>query len=135
MIRRKRILNRIEQSHQKLKERLQRNVPLIVHWGWKLLPELTSKEKIDRLPIIISLKGNSQMLSVAKLSSVPGEAQAQAIIYKALNEWDVAEKVIGMSFDTASANTGKDNGTCAHLEEKLGKKLFYFAFIIILWNL
>ncbi|GBM75037.1 hypothetical protein AVEN_213331-1 [Araneus ventricosus] len=123
-IRRKRIFNRIEQS-QKLKESLQRNVSLIVHWDGKLLPELTGKEKIDRLPIIISGKGVSQMLSVAKLSSATGEAQAQ-VIYNALNEWDITDKVIGMSFDTMSANTGKDKGACILLEEKLGKKLFLF---------
>ncbi|GBN16136.1 hypothetical protein AVEN_70530-1 [Araneus ventricosus] len=39
-----------------------RNVPFIVHWDGKLLPELTGKEKIDMLPIIISGKGVSQML-------------------------------------------------------------------------
>ena len=124
-IRRKRIFNRAEQS-QKFKENLQKNVPLIIHWDGKLLPELTGKKKTDRLPIIISGKGVSQILSVAKLSSATGEAQAQAI-YNALNEWDITDKVIGMSFDTTSANTGKHKGACALLEEKLRKKLFYFA--------
>jgi len=125
-IRRKRMSNRIKES-QKLKESLQRNVPLIVHWDGKLLPELTGgKDKIDKLAIIVSGKGVSQMLAVAKLPSATGEAQAQAIV-NALNEWDIADQVIGMSFDTTSANSGKDKGACVLLEEKLEKKLFYFA--------
>lgn len=81
------------------------------------MPELIGKEKIDRLPIIVSGKGVSQMLSVAKLSYATAEAQAQAI-YNALNEWDNSDKVIGLSFDTTSANTGKDKGACVLLEKK-----------------
>ncbi|GBM69052.1 hypothetical protein AVEN_155525-1 [Araneus ventricosus] len=65
------------------------------------------------------------MLSVAKLPSATGEAQVQAI-YNALNEWDIADKVIGMSFDTTSANTGTDKGACVLSKEKLEKKLFFY---------
>ena len=35
-------------------------------------------------------------------------------IYNALNEWDIADKVIGMIFDTMSVNTVKDKGKILH---------------------
>lgn len=40
---------------------------------------------------------------------------------------NVAEKIVGMSFDTTSTNTGCDNGACAILPRLLGKNLLWLA--------
>ena len=41
--------------------------------------DLTGKEMLDRLPVVISGAGECQLLSVLKLQSSTGEAQALAI--------------------------------------------------------
>src|SRR6218665_1663415 len=40
---------------------------LVVHWDGKLLQDLTGKELVDRLPVILSGLGVSQLLGVPKL--------------------------------------------------------------------
>ena len=41
----------------------------MVHWDGKLILKLTGKQKEDRLPVLVSGKGISQLLTVAKLSA------------------------------------------------------------------
>ena len=55
------------------------NASLMVHWDSKLLPGLTGKEKIDRLPILVSGSGIEQLLTVPKLVNGSGEAVAAAV--------------------------------------------------------
>lgn len=97
-------------------------VSLVVHWDGKLLPNLTGKAKVDRLPILVSGKRVTQLLAVAKLPTGSGEAQAAAV-HEALLDWGIAEKVRAMCFDTTSSNTGRSIGTCILLEQKLGREL------------
>jgi len=54
-------------------------------WYWdgkagKLMEDLTSKEYIDPLPILISGVGVEQLLSIPKLSYGTGEAQVTTIL-------------------------------------------------------
>jgi len=101
-------------------------VPLVVHWDGKLLPDLTGKEKVDRLPVLVSGKGISQLFTVAKLPSGTGEAQADAV-FEAVSEWGLADSIRAMCFDTTSSNTGRIAGACVLLEQKLGKELLSLA--------
>ena len=41
--------------------------PLIVHWDGKFLPEIAGKEKLERLPIVVSGDGRDQLISAPKL--------------------------------------------------------------------
>jgi len=93
-----------------------------VHWDGKMLCDLTGKQSIDRLRILVSAKGLSRLLVAAKLISSTGQAQAGAV-YTALQEWGIADRVRAMSFDTTSSNTGQINGACVILEQMLGVKL------------
>jgi len=68
----------------------------------------------------------SQLLTVAKLPSGTGQAQASAV-FEALKDWDVVTRVNAMCFDTTSSNTGRSMGACVLLEQMLGKELLYFA--------
>ena len=77
-IRRQRVEHRIQRSAN-LKAKFHSNVPLVVHWDGKLIPDLIGKEQVDRLPVLVSGKGVSQLLTVAKLPSETGEAQAAAV--------------------------------------------------------
>src|SRR5262249_3738673 len=86
----------------------------------------TSKQQVDRLPVIVSGNGVYSLLTVAKLASGTGENQAAAV-YMALVEWGIADRVRAMSFDTTSSNTGRIAGACVLLEQKLGKELLSLA--------
>ena len=77
-IRRHRVEHRVQRSAN-IKAEFQGNVPLVVHWDGKLIPDLIGKEKVDRLPVLVSGKGVSQLLTVAKLPSGTGEAEAAAV--------------------------------------------------------
>ncbi|KAK2713260.1 hypothetical protein QYM36_009210 [Artemia franciscana] len=89
-----------------LKSNFQGNIPLVVHWDGKLIAGLTSKEQVDQLPIIVSGKGVSQLLT---------------------EDWGITENICAMCFDTTSSNTGQLAGACVLLEQKIGKELLSFA--------
>lgn len=100
--------------------------PLTVHWDGKLLPDLTGHNHVDRLPILVTFQGDTQLLSVPKLPSGTGEAQARAV-FDAFKDWNIEENVVAMCFDTTSSNTGRINGACVLLEQLLGRDLLYLA--------
>src|SRR6218665_3325061 len=100
---------------------------LVVHWDGRLLQDLTGKELVDRLPVILSGLGVSQLLGVPKLhGGGTGEAQATAVA-QLLQEWGVVDRVSAMCFDTTASNTGRRNGACVLLEQKLEKDLLHLV--------
>ncbi|GBN35817.1 hypothetical protein AVEN_136996-1 [Araneus ventricosus] len=125
-IRRKRMKLRSNMFHQLKTEFQEQDAKLTVHWDGELLQNLTGKEKVDTLPVIVSGKSVHQLLTVPKFASGTGENQAVAV-YAALQFWGLADKVSAMCFDTTSVNTGQINGTCVLLEQKMNKKLLYLA--------
>lgn len=64
-----------------------------------MILDLIGKEKVDRLPVLVSVKGVSQLLTVAKLPSGTGEAQAAAV-FGAIEDSGVADSIRAMCFDT-----------------------------------
>jgi len=97
-----------------------------VHWDGKILPDITGKDNVDRLPILVSGDGVSKLLSVPKLESGTGEAISNAVI-ESLFDWSITDRVQSLSFDTTASNTGHINGACKLIEEKIGRKLLYLA--------
>ena len=69
-------------------------IPLIVLRDGVLLPDLTGTKKMDRLPVLVTSNGESQLLAVPNLPSGTGEAQAQAV-FGVVKDWGVDEKVQG----------------------------------------
>ena len=78
---------------------------MVVYWDGKLLRDLTGNEYVDLLPIIVTGSGISQLLTVAKLSSGTGQAQATAVC-ESLKDSNIEQNVDGLSFDTTGSNTG-----------------------------
>ncbi|GBN30098.1 hypothetical protein AVEN_114062-1 [Araneus ventricosus] len=70
--------------------------------------------------------GEEKLLGVPELPSGTGKNAAEAI-YKILEEWDLVDQVIAMSFDTTSVNTGHLNGTCTVLLDKIGRGLLWLV--------
>lgn len=115
-----------ERHASSLKEEIMSDGPLIVHWDGKLMMDLTTKEHVDRLPILVSGKSESQLLRVAKLPTGSGTNAARAVV-DAVQEWGLTNRIVGMGFDTTAANTGHHQGACVLIERALDKDLLYFA--------
>ena len=71
----------------RLKDNFDLGTPLTVHWDGKLLPDLTGKELVDRLPVLVSGRNTFQLHDVRKLESGTGEAQVAAVP-QLLEDWD-----------------------------------------------
>lgn len=90
------------------------------------MQDLTTTENVDRLPILVSGSGTVQLLSVSKLPKGTGYEIAKAVV-GALEDWGLAKRIRGMSFDTTASNTGGNTGACVLIEQQLQNNLLYFA--------
>lgn len=99
---------------------------ITVHWDGKMLPALVGKEQVERLAILISYKGIEKLLEIPVISSSSGNDQANAV-YELLNDWKLLDKVQALSFDTTASNTGRFQGACILLEQKIGRDLLYLS--------
>lgn len=124
-IRRQRIQCR-QNIAENLKAAFRPGVPLTIHWDGKLLEDISNKEIVDRLPVLVSGVSVDQLLGVPKLSSGTGEASAAAV-YEAVIAWNISDQVKCMCFDTTSVNSGPRNGACILLEQKLDKDMLWCA--------
>lgn len=115
-----------EMFAQSVKDKFDPDIRLTVHWDGKLIPALSGKYNVDRLPVLVSGFGVSQLLAVPLLESGTGENQAAAVV-DALHEWNIADRVVAMSFDTTSSNTGQFSGACTLIQQKLEKDLMFLA--------
>ena len=74
------------------KSKFPSSAALVIHWDGKLMEDLTSKQHIDRLPVIVTGDGISQLLGEPKIASGTAEAQASAVKYL-LEEWNLCDCV------------------------------------------
>lgn len=127
-IRRARIANRSETADRVKLEFSLRDVqvPLTVHWDGKILPDITGRQSVDRLPVLVSGYQVDQLLGVPKLNHGTGEETSQAVLI-VLNDWGVSNRVKAMCFDTTASNTGCRAGACSLIESKLEKDLLHLA--------
>ena len=97
------------------------------HWDGKLLPGLDVRSpKDERLPVLLSIEKKEVLLAVPKLDSSSGKAQAKAVL-GALHDWNLDDQVQITCCDTTASNTGRLNGACILLEQKLERELLVFA--------
>ena len=87
--------------------------------------KILRNEIVDRLPVLISGGGQDQLLGVPKLDHGKGQDIANAVHQLIIN-WDLVTNINGMCFDTTVANTGRKNGACVILEQKMEKDLLWF---------
>lgn len=124
-IRRHRIQRR-QKIAESLKSEFKPEVPLSIHWDGKMLEDITGHEVVDRLPILVSGKGIEQLLAVPKLPNGTGQAMASSVFETVLS-WGLCDKIKSMVFDTTASNTGRINGACTLLEQKLEKNVLWLA--------
>lgn len=100
-------------------------VPLTLHWDGKLMPSLTDGNLVDRLPILVSGEGVSKLLAVPATS---GKAEpTTTTILNTLGDWNLADRVAALCFDTTATNTGAKGGVCVRLQQILGRGLLHLA--------
>lgn len=112
-----------------IKVEFQNEVPdtVTIHWDGKLLPALdVRKSKEERLPIVISYDNKEQLIAVPKLDNSSGSEQAQAV-WNAIIDWNLEDKGQILCCDTTASNTGRINGACVLLEQKLNREMLIFA--------
>lgn len=118
-----------KQRAEAIKLNFQNVVPdtVTVHWDGKLLPALdVRKSKEERLPIVISYDNKEQLIAVPKLENSSGSEQAQAV-WNAIVDWNLEDKAQILCCDTTASNTGRINGACVLLEQKLNREMLIFA--------
>lgn len=113
---------------QDLKAEIQIAHSTVIHWDGKLLPDITGREKVERLPVIISGVSTQQLLGVPKLERGTGLNQAIAV-KDTINEWNIKDRIKAMCFDTCATNTGK---CINHLNFRIEKKPNRLIGVIVL---
>lgn len=83
-----------------------------------------NEKAVERLPILVTGTKVEHILEIPKLDNASGKAQATAV-FKALEKWDLKDKVSALCCDTTASNTGRLNGACVLLENMLGRDLLY----------
>lgn len=76
-----------------------------------MLSGITGKEKVERLPIVVTQDDFEQLLSVPKLPAGSGKEIATAA-FQQLEIWQILHyvQVQAICFDTTAANTGERLG-------------------------
>ena len=99
---------------------------ITVHWDSKLLPGLVVRSsKEERLSVLISYEEKELLLAVPKLDSSSEKAKAKAVL-DVLHFWNLNDQVQIMCCDTTASNTGRLNGACVLLEQRLETELLLF---------
>ena len=109
-----------------IKESFTSEVLLTVHRDGKMLPDLTGKDKVDRLPILVSGTGVTKQLGVPKRPSETGKVMTEALLGR-FEDWGITHRVQAMSFDKTSSNTGCMIGACILIELQVGRYLLHLA--------
>ena len=99
---------------------------IIVYWDDKLLPGLDFRSAKEERLLVLIFEEKELLLAVPKLDSSSGNAQAKAVL-DALHDWNLDDQVQIMCCDTTASNTGRLNGDCVLLEQRLERELLLFA--------
>ena len=97
-----------------------------INFDGKLMADLYGFGKVNRLAIVLVQEDSNKILGIVKTESSTGKAEAEAV-KKALDEWEITEKIIACGFDTTSSNTGVRKGACTLLQELLSRQILWLA--------
>lgn len=92
-----------------------------------MLPDIIGRTKVDRIAVLVSYNGSSKFLGAPKITDSATGLRIANVVYKLLVDWDIANKVTAVSFDTTSTNTGTNTGACVVLQRLLKRNLFLLA--------
>ncbi|KAF2895969.1 hypothetical protein ILUMI_10207 [Ignelater luminosus] len=93
---------------------------VVIHWDSKLLPDVSGKSTVDRLPIVTIGINLEQLLGVSSISSSTA-VKVSSAVSAAVKDWNLSEKV------QAFCLTRRLNGACTLLEQKLKRNVLWLA--------
>ena len=125
----------IRQARQKLRKQIIKEIsknvsldlPVIVQWDNKLMPNMQKKSTVNRLPILVYGQDQSQPLSASKVFTSSGNSQTKAVV-STLVDYNLDEIVDRMYFDTTTFSTGRKSGACILIEQIWDRDLLYLAY-------
>lgn len=92
-----------------------------------MLPGLhVRSSKDDRLPVVVTFGNRKQLFAVPKLENSTDTEQTKAVL-RAINDWDLADKVQIICCDTTASNIGRFHDACVLLEQELQRDLLFFG--------
>ena len=96
-----------------------------IHWDTKLLESAIGK-RVDRLSIIATAPGVEQLLGVPGISNGTG-LEISSEVFDTIENWNLSDRVQAFVFDTTASNTGRLNGACTLLEQRLGRNILFLG--------
>lgn len=72
---------------------------------------ITTKQNIERLPILISGNGTAQQLNAPKLPNGTGSVITKAV-FEPLEDWDLSDRISGNSCDMTFSNKTEERDLC-----------------------
>lgn len=98
----------------------------VLHFDSKSFKSSQRHKNEKRLALTVSFGRTEHLLGVPLLKNGMGLTAANAA-YNHIQEFQLNENIIGLSFDTEPVNTGASNGACVKIEEKLNKSILNLA--------
>lgn len=109
-----------------MKREFNPEVPLTIHWDGKIIRNNVTGKKEERLPILVTGEGTSKLLTVPALPNGKA-AEGSGAIVNAIEDWNLKDKIVAMSFDTTNTNSGCKNGMITRVPKMLKKPLLSLA--------
>lgn len=101
-----------------------------LHWDGKLLRDVLGETyPVECLSVLVSGAPHyeeGKLLGVPFIESSTGIQQCNATL-ELIQTWGLTDNIVGLVFDTTASNSGINKGAVKLIEEKLNKKVFYFA--------
>ena len=102
----------------------------VCHFDGKQLADYTDgvKRTKERMTVVVSSPDleHPHVLGSIALGGQTGEEIADGVL-SLWEEYQICDRIIGLSFDTTASNTGPSRGACVRLERELGKGLLWLA--------
>lgn len=85
---------------------------------------MNQKEKVERLPIVVSNNTIENIFHVLSLKNSNGKSKTN-VVYDMLNNWDLLESVKGICCDTNGSNLGNKQGSAVLLQSLLMRDILF----------
>ena len=86
--------------------------------GWETSNGRKRFHPAEHITVLLSHRNGTKLLGTTLLDSGTGKNQAEAV-KSILDNWGLDKQCVSMCFDTTASNTGKFNGVCIILQERL----------------
>ena len=105
---------------QQIKVQWQPSSILAIHWDGKLIKSLETKNKEERIPILVSGVNGVKLLGVPNVfhdgAKLKFGEKIPSMTMELLEDWQCVDNVKAMVFDTTASNTGMWTAACVKIQ-------------------